>query len=103
MEAYGVAKIYTPEDGARMGLQGIVNHMVRELDYSRAASGEFDFTELMPQNKLQVANLITTIEQAKTQKNGHLAKLRAGLKQKIAGRRVPLLAVGLYHLAASPA
>jgi methylmalonyl-CoA mutase len=29
LEAYGVTKIYSPEDGTRMGLQGIINHMVR--------------------------------------------------------------------------
>jgi methylmalonyl-CoA mutase len=36
LEAYGVTKIYSPEDGARMGLQGIINHMVQTMDFSRA-------------------------------------------------------------------
>ena len=31
LEAYGVAKIYSPEDGARLGLQGIINHMVQTM------------------------------------------------------------------------
>jgi methylmalonyl-CoA mutase len=35
LEAYGVTKIYSPEDGARMGLQGIINHMVETMDFSR--------------------------------------------------------------------
>jgi methylmalonyl-CoA mutase cobalamin-binding domain/chain len=35
LEAYGVAKIYTPEDGTRLGLQGIVAHMAGILDFSR--------------------------------------------------------------------
>ncbi len=34
LEAYGVAKIYSPEDGTRMGLQGIINHMVETMDFS---------------------------------------------------------------------
>jgi len=33
LEAYGVAKIFSPEDGRRMGLQGMINHMLRETDF----------------------------------------------------------------------
>ena len=29
LQAYGVARIYTPEDGQKMGLQGMINDMVR--------------------------------------------------------------------------
>ena len=34
LEAYGVAKIYSPEDGARHGLQGIINHMAPDHGFS---------------------------------------------------------------------
>ncbi len=34
LEKYGVAKIYSPEDGTRMGLQGIINHIVELTDFS---------------------------------------------------------------------
>jgi methylmalonyl-CoA mutase len=33
LEAYGIAKIFSPEDGRRMGLQGMINHMLRECDF----------------------------------------------------------------------
>ncbi len=33
LEAYGVAKIFSPEDGRKMGLQGMINHMLREADF----------------------------------------------------------------------
>ncbi|MEI6472546.1 MAG: methylmalonyl-CoA mutase family protein [Holophagaceae bacterium] len=32
LEAYGVARIYSPEDGRRMGLQGMIDDMVRRCD-----------------------------------------------------------------------
>src|SRR5512142_2008613 len=32
LEAYGVARIYSPEDGQRMGLQGMIDDMVRRCD-----------------------------------------------------------------------
>ncbi len=34
LEAYGVTKIYSPEDGASMGLQGMINHMIEQMDFS---------------------------------------------------------------------
>ncbi len=33
LEAYGVAKIFHPEDGMEMGLQGMIDHMLRETDF----------------------------------------------------------------------
>ena len=33
LEAYGIAKIFSPEDGMQLGLQGMINQMVRECDY----------------------------------------------------------------------
>ncbi len=34
LEAYGVARIYHPEDGRRLGLQGMINDMLRQADFS---------------------------------------------------------------------
>ncbi|MFO7714680.1 fused isobutyryl-CoA mutase/GTPase IcmF [Desulfosarcina sp.] len=93
LEAYGVAKIYTPEDGTSMGLQGIINHMVKLMDYSRADGARLDLSALTPDNKLMVANLITTLEQGKASQNGHLAKLRQELKTRIGDRNVPVIGI----------
>ena len=93
LEKYGVAKIYTPEDGTRMGLQGIINHMVQLMDFPRADESALDLSALTPDNKLLMANLITTLEQAKAKQNGHLAKFRQALKEKIADRKVPVIGI----------
>ena len=39
LEACGVTRIYTPEDGAKMGLQGIINHMAETMDFPRVTDG----------------------------------------------------------------
>ncbi len=93
LEAYGVTKIYSPEDGTRMGLQGIINHMVQLMDYSRADGVDRDLSALTPDNKLLVANLITALEQAKAKQNGHLAKFRQKLKTRIGDRNVPVVGI----------
>ncbi|HKK70003.1 MAG TPA: methylmalonyl-CoA mutase family protein [Candidatus Krumholzibacteria bacterium] len=33
LEAYGIEKIYTPDDGRRMGLEGIIGHMISRSDF----------------------------------------------------------------------
>ncbi len=93
LESYGVTKIYSPEDGARMGLQGIINHMVQTMDFPRIADFNYDLDQLNPDNKKLVANLITAVEYAKALENGHLAKLRAELKKKLSGRKVPVIGI----------
>jgi len=93
LEAYGVTKIYSPEDGARMGLQGIINHMIQHLDFSTVKPDTFDFNRLAPDNKFMIANLITAVEQAKAQGNGHFAKLKSELNQKSASRKTPVIGI----------
>ncbi|QDG54662.1 methylmalonyl-CoA mutase [Persicimonas caeni] len=40
LEAYGIAKIFSPEDGREMGLQGMINSMLVETDYDVTGQGE---------------------------------------------------------------
>jgi methylmalonyl-CoA mutase len=93
LESYGVTKIYSPEDGAKMGLQGMINHMVKIMDFSTLRDDDFAFDQLSPDNKLLVANVITAVEQAKAQQNGHLAALRAQLAIQIGDRKIPVIGI----------
>src|SRR5881394_1690074 len=36
LEAYGVARIYSPQDGQRMGLQGMINDMLARCDFDQS-------------------------------------------------------------------
>ena len=93
LHRYGVTKIYSPEDGAKMGLQGMINHMVQKLDFSTVREDSISLENLQPQNKLLVANLITAIEQAKALQDGNLAALRAEMTQKIGDRKTPVIGI----------
>ena len=90
---YGVAKIYSPEDGTRMGLQGIINHMVKELDFSTVKGDAVDFNSLSCDNKRLVGRAITVMEQAKAAGNGHLAHFKTDLLKKIGTRIVPVMGI----------
>jgi methylmalonyl-CoA mutase len=62
LEAYGVERIYTPEDGRRLGLDGMIADVIRR---TRAASGQrppFEFGPMGPRDQQQVARAISALE-----------------------------------------
>ncbi len=93
LENYGVTKIYSPEDGAKKGLQGIINHMVECMDYPVWKNEDIDLSALDTENKLLVARMISAVEESSTRSNGHLAKLRAQIAEKIGDRKVPVIGI----------
>jgi methylmalonyl-CoA mutase len=93
LEAYGVTKIYSPEEGAKWGLQGMINHMVEKMDFSTIKATTFDLQDLSTENRLSVANLITTVDHAKNNENGNLEKIKARLTEKIGNRIVPVIGI----------
>ena len=94
LEAYGVEKIYSPEDGVHHGLQGIINDLVERIDFPTLESGsDFELDQLQPINKPLVAKLISAMELAKTEENGHLAKLRAHISQRLKERIIPVVGI----------
>jgi methylmalonyl-CoA mutase len=64
LEEYGISKIFSPEDGRRMGLQGMINLMLEECDFTveRDIAGEID--RLKNQDVRAVNALITLAEQS---------------------------------------
>jgi len=59
LQEYGVARIYSPEDGQRMGLQGMINDMLARCDFDLA---QYAPKELKPGDPRSLAQLITAIE-----------------------------------------
>ena len=63
LEAYGVSRIYSPEDGRRLGLQGIINDMLERADTSLPpANLDGDLACLSTRSVSQIARLITQAE-----------------------------------------
>jgi isobutyryl-CoA mutase len=93
LESYGVAKIYSPEDGARMGLRGMIDHMIQLMDFSTIEKRDIDVENLSPENTFMLAGLITAVEQAKAKEDGHLAKLRSQIQKQIGDRKIPVIGI----------
>ena len=77
LESYGVAKIYSPEDGASMGLQKMINHMIKILDFSTLPYHDLRSEKLSFSNPKTIAGFISAVQQAKTTGNGNLQEILA--------------------------
>ncbi|HBH29104.1 MAG: methylmalonyl-CoA mutase family protein [Desulfofustis sp. PB-SRB1] len=75
LEAYGVTKIYSPEDGAAMGLQGMINHMIECMDFPTLSHHDLDISVLHHANRNSLAAFITAVQQAKQSDQAELRRL----------------------------
>jgi len=60
LQAYGISKIYSPDDGRTMGLQGMINDMMQQCDSLTPALSKGEGVEIG--NPLTIAKLITAAE-----------------------------------------
>jgi methylmalonyl-CoA mutase len=64
IEGYGVRKIFSPDDGRRMGLQGMINLVLKECDFAVERDIAVEISRLARQDVRSVNTLITLAEQA---------------------------------------
>ncbi|GMK46080.1 Fused isobutyryl-CoA mutase [Paenibacillus glycanilyticus] len=62
LERYGVAKVFSPEDGRRMGLQGMINAMIESCDHPTPRQAEQDLKLVKQRNWGAIARLISSAE-----------------------------------------
>jgi methylmalonyl-CoA mutase len=93
LEEYGVTKIYSPEDGTKWGLQGIINHMIKSLDFPTMDTDALDMKELSCGNKLLIARLITAVELAKDRNHKGFGKLKEELSVRLGKKTIPVIGI----------
>ena len=79
---YGVTRIYSPEDGARMGLQGMIDDMLRQADQDLCAALPSSLDALMQGDRRVLARVITALEGAALPEVMHKALLAHAQQRK---------------------
>ena len=91
LHRYGVTRLYSPEDGAALGLQGMINDVVErsDVDLLAHAPQAGDLLRLLQTGeRRQLARAITALE------NGAYGKdTKAALHEAAAGIRTPILGI----------
>jgi len=62
LEDYGISKIYAPDDGREMGLQGMINHLLQQADYAIGETLGTDLEGLTTASDTVLARVITAAE-----------------------------------------
>ena len=62
LEAYGITKIYSPDDGRAMGLQGMINDVLMKSDFHRGKKIVVSLSDIEKQHYKSIAKLISAVE-----------------------------------------
>ena len=99
LEARGVTQIFSPEDGRKLGLEGMIRSMLercRNAAAERVGSRELKSLEtsqweLGPENPGLVARLITELEEVESPEDAAAEVLRMRLAERIKPGRTPVI------------
>ncbi|MDD5508091.1 MAG: methylmalonyl-CoA mutase family protein [Bacteroidales bacterium] len=62
LHAYGIAGIYSPDDGRKMGLQGMINDVMAKCDFPTGSDNHIDVQKIIAMDYRSIARLISAAE-----------------------------------------
>jgi methylmalonyl-CoA mutase len=91
LEEYGICKIFSPEDGRLMGLQGMINYKLERCDFPTPNQLSRDLERLPQHDPQAVARLITAAEQLVIKPEEKLQSVQQQIRELAA--QVPVLGI----------
>jgi len=85
---YGITRIYSPDDGRKMGLQGMINDMIEKSDFPTGADINFNPSNLKNKNTVQIAQAISAAENFTLKHTKFISEIRNsanGIKTPVLG------------------
>ncbi len=90
LHQYGIARIYTPDDGRALGLQGMIDDLLRRCDRARPAVDlDAAWAQVPARDAKTIGRLISLAENEPER----VADLREGLAARLAAATAPVLGV----------
>ncbi len=87
---YGIDRIYSPDDGRELGLQGMIDDLVEKSDFATGATAETkDLENLSFEQSKTIAELISAVENFSEQKPELIDALQTRAKEK----KIPVLGI----------
>ncbi|HEU4472114.1 MAG TPA: methylmalonyl-CoA mutase family protein [Flavisolibacter sp.] len=84
---YGITRIYSPDDGRKMGLEGMIEDVIRQCDFSLNGNGEYKKPMTLGEKKdvRRIARLITNAENGAGAAAGKAAAGNSTVKPPVLG------------------
>ncbi|MDF3077374.1 MAG: methylmalonyl-CoA mutase, N-terminal domain/subunit [Sphingobacteriaceae bacterium] len=89
LKEYGIAQIYSPDDGRRMGLQGMINDMLMQCDFPTTTRLNGELKGISKKEKKSIASAITLTENHPEEAEKFLQEIKKLIGQKT----VPVLGI----------
>ncbi len=86
---YGITRIYAPDDGRKMGLQGMINDMIKKCDFPTGDIIDFDINSLKNKNVSHIAKTISAAENFSDKHLEFIESIRAASTKS----KVPVLGI----------
>jgi isobutyryl-CoA mutase len=89
LQDYGITRIYSPDDGRHMGLQGMINEVLQECDFPLGDNVNGEVKKLTKKDHLAISRLITAVENFPEHNQHWIAEVSAKAKDS----KVPVLGI----------
>ena len=86
---YGITRIYSPDDGREMGLQGMINNLLEACDYPVGAQLNGQLKKVTTKDQPSIARLISAVENYPEDNTGWVNEL----KDKVKDTNIPVLGI----------
>jgi len=86
---YGITRIYSPDDGRSMGLQGMINDMIKQSDFATGEIIDFPISDLLKKDSFQLAKVISAAENYSEKHLDFITKIRKQSKNS----KIPVLGI----------
>lgn len=90
LHTYGITRIYHPDDGRAMGLQGMINDMLQKCDFATGQNLNGEVTHLQDKDYKSIARLISAAENDPENFASILAQINQTVKQPV---KTPVLGI----------
>ena len=89
LHAYGITRIYSPDDGRAMGLQGMINDLLEKCDFPVGQNFGDDLAKVPAKNTVAIAKAISAAENYPEENTDWLGDLKAKAQES----KVPVLGI----------
>lgn len=89
LHQYGIARIYSPDDGRHMGLQGMINDMLRQSDFPTKVSLNGEISGIQKKEIPAISAAITVAENRPEEAESFLNEVKALISEKT----IPVLGI----------
>ena len=92
---YGIAWIFSPEDGRALGLQGMINRMLEECDFPTVSADHAAYIEKLPTGDVNAIAKLVTLAELHVDSNREAAAAAESLLEKVKSLTKEIPVVGI--------